>query len=244
MWTRYSPSRILALVVYTHVCNLILLQFVSHIPTAATPPSLLPFYETTRQDLEMNMDLIRSSSSRSITGKLNDMKIYLGVSYLTRKKVLTRKSAESLNRPRPQVSPKVAPVNDRRTSMYISDEDMHLCTSTEEDESDVESPVIRSLPSSASATFFRKIRLQEILRNSHNDENMPASALQVPKKSPLSGPPKQPMSMLQSSNYCIPPSIVIIDRCEVPDLTTRRTKRVKLSRHGLTPPAYRLVVPT
>jgi hypothetical protein len=182
------------------------------------------------------MNLVRSSSSRSITGKLNDMKIYLGVSCFTQKNMVTRRSAESLNRSRPQASPKTALTSGRRTSVYISDEDMHLCTSTEDDDSDLEAPVIRSIPSSASATFFRKIRIQEMLRTAQNNENMFPSARHVPNQSEPSGPPKKPINLLQTSNYCIPPPIVIIDKCEASDLTTcHKTKRVRLSRHGLTP---------
>jgi methenyltetrahydromethanopterin cyclohydrolase len=182
------------------------------------------------------MDLVRSSSSRSITGKLNDMRIYLGVSYLTQKNVVMHTSAESLNCSRPQASPKTAPIGEKRVSVYISDEDMHLCTSTEEDDSDAEAPVIRSIPSSASATFFRKIRIQEMLRNAQVDENMFPPARQVLNPSE---PPKRQINLLQPSNHCIPPPIVIIDRCEASDLTRHKTKRVRLSRRGLTAPTYR-----
>jgi len=203
------------------------------------PPSLLPFYDTTRQSLDVKMDLVRSSSSRSITGKLNNMRIYLGVSYLTQKNVVTHESAESLNCSRPQASPKTAPVSGKRVSMYISDEDLHIYTSTEEDDSDLEAPVIRSIPSSASATFFRKIRIQEMIRNAQIDENMSTSARQVLNQKEPSGPPKKPINLLRPSNHCIPPPIVVIDRCEASDLTCHKTKRVRLSRRGFTSPTYR-----
>lgn len=179
------------------------------------------------------MDIDPSSSSLSITGKLHHLRLR------------SHKSAASL-RPlmlsvplRRQASQNSISTSARRASKYISDEDMHICTSTEDEDSDLESPSIPSVPSSA--TFFRNIRMKQTLRNAQDEENMSPSTGRHIHSGASFTQPKRLMNTLQSSNHSSPAPVVVIDSCETSGtIDLHHSKRVKRSRsrHGLAPPAF------
>jgi len=114
---------------------------------------------------------------RAPSENLEDLRLHLPLLHLMQKTSLLRRSAESLNRRRPQASPNFASLNTRRLSQYISDEEMHWTTSTEEDDSDAEDSLTRSIPSSAA--FFRTIRFNEVTRHAQVNKDPSSSTLRV-----------------------------------------------------------------
>ncbi|KIM27501.1 hypothetical protein M408DRAFT_165722 [Serendipita vermifera MAFF 305830] len=195
------------------------------------PPSLLRFYNRSRSSLDAMMDIDSSSPSQSISKKLGHLRLRPSMPLRAHKSAASLRPMMAPPPLRRQVSQNSISTSSTKTSRYVSDEDMHICTSTEEDESEVEGTTNQSIPS---AMFFRNIRTQQVLWRSGNDENMPPST-----NHPVHYAPALESNWLQPSNRPSTLPVVIVDNCRAPAIVDHHpAKRVKLSRRSLVPPTF------